>query len=72
MKKLTLDELRVESFATEMEQNWKGSVVGAQDTVNTNCTCPLDYTCHDGCSDGCSIGCLTNGGPSCWKCPDEN
>lgn len=70
---LKLEHLCVETFATETHQTKKGTVIGAQGTAYTVCTCPGDDTCAQGCSDLCSNGCVTPTQTlrTCYQCPDE-
>ena len=75
MPKLTLklEALCVETFTTEPALAKKGTVMGAQDSAYTVCTCPGYYTCDYACSNACSDGCVppTNGLRTCVRCPHE-
>lgn len=63
MKKvrLTLDDLRVDSFQTSGGRREEGTVFGEQCTCQTNCTCPgcptCDYTCPNTCWETCGNTC---------------
>jgi hypothetical protein len=73
--KLNLEHLRVETFTTETRRAQKGTVVGAQISAYTGCTCP-PYTEDEACSDECSAVCVASGGAetgSCYRgCPHQN
>jgi predicted lipoprotein with Yx(FWY)xxD motif len=73
MAKLTLnlEHLRVETFATETRRVQKGTVLGAQISAYTGCTCPA-YTEDEGCSVECSDTCLLTNWESCRRCPHEH
>lgn len=75
MHKLKIEELHVETFVTIPEQTRSGTVVGAEATGYSECTCPGIATC-DACSDECSgkATCITVQ-PRCtcyYECPHEN
>ena len=69
--RLNLENLCVETFATEASQTRRGTVVGA--SGYSECTCPGYFTCDEGCSDACTNGCppLTNELRTCQVCPHE-
>ena len=84
MKKLrlSLDELRVDSFETTAEQEPRGTVMGEQQcTCLTNCTCPGCNTCNETCPQTCAYTCddseciMTCIGDTCggggWTCWDS-
>ena len=59
-RKLSLDDLRVDTFETAPVQKQRGTVFGEQCTCQTVCSCPGCPTCHVTCDDPT---CVDN---TCW------
>lgn len=75
--KLQLDDLRVDSFDTTPAEKERGTVLGAQCTCYTQCTCPGCDTCDEtcGCYTGSCPGESCIGGTACVsdaECPNAN
>lgn len=71
--KLAIDDLAVDSFDTTSLAKEKGTVVGAQCTCWTVCTCPgcytCDATCPQTCDDNtCAVSCNGTCGDTCESC----
>jgi len=45
--KLNIDDLAVESFATTNPPDFQGTVIGAQESTNIECTGPSGPTCQE-------------------------
>ncbi len=70
MKKLALklEDLRVDSFSTTLNDNVRGTIFGEQCTCWTNCTCPGCPTCDHSCGGTCDASCNGTCGDSCAGC----
>ena len=65
MRKLKLEDLSVDSFATTAPVKAKGTVFGEQCTCPTQCTCPGCPTCDASCNGTCAATCNGTCGASC-------
>lgn len=70
--KLQLDELRVESFATTLVREEKGTVLGEECTCYTACTCPGCATCDASCNGTCNASCNGTCDATCYGCAATN
>lgn len=63
--KLVMDDLRVESFETIAAAKEKGTVIGAECTCYSACTCPGCPTCDATCPNTCAFTCDDR---TCYSC----
>ena len=63
--KLSLDDLRIDSFQTTAPAKPKGTVFGEQCTCYTQCTCPGCPTCYASCNGTCDASCNGTCGATC-------
>jgi hypothetical protein len=63
--RLTLEDLRIDSFSTTPVKKEKGTVYGEQCTCPTACTCPGCPTCDASCNGTCAASCNGTCDASC-------
>jgi hypothetical protein len=63
--KLSLEDLRIDSFQTTPSEKAKGTVFGEQCTCYTQCTCPGCPTCYASCNGSCDASCNGTCDASC-------
>src|SRR4028118_544107 len=66
--KVVMDDLRVESFDTTAAAKEKGTVIGAECTCYSACTCPGCPSCDATCPDTCAYTCNDR---TCVTCPES-